>query len=101
MVIRRIGVWSAARLYGALSAAMGLLVGMLIAAASVVGRAAGVFGQGTESASGPLGMMLGIGAVVALPVCYGLLGLGVGALVAALYNLFADLFGGIQLETEP
>jgi hypothetical protein len=101
MEIRRVGVWSAARLYGAVSAAMGLLIGLLIACASVLGGAAGAFGQGAGSSSGPLGMMLGAGAVVALPLFYGVLGLGAGALVAALYNLFAGLFGGIQLETEP
>ena len=101
MVIRRIGVWSVSRLYGALSAAMGLLFGAIVALVSLAGGAAGAFGQSAESASGPLAMMFGLGAIVFLPLCYGLLGLGVGALGAALYNLFAGMFGGIELETEP
>jgi hypothetical protein len=101
MVIRHVGVWSVARLYGALSAAMGLLIGGIIALISMAGGAAGMFGQRGDSPAGPLAMMFGAGAVVLLPLCYGILGLCAGALGAALYNLFAGMFGGIQLETEP
>jgi hypothetical protein len=36
-----------------------------------------------------------------LPILYGLLGLAGGALTAALYNLFAGLMGGVELEFEP
>ena len=101
MVIRHVGVWSVARLYGALSAAMGLLIGGIFALISLVGGAAGAFGQGADSPAGPLAMMFGVGAIVLLPLCYGILGLCAGAIGAALYNLFAGMFGGIQLETEP
>jgi hypothetical protein len=101
MVIRHVGVWSVARLYGALSASMGLLFGGIIALFSLAGGAAGAFGQNADSVSGPLAMMFGVGAIVFLPVFYGILGLCAGALGAALYNLFAGMFGGIQLETEP
>ena len=45
MVIRRFGVWSVAKLYGALLAAMGLLFGAVIALFSMIGGAAGAFGQ--------------------------------------------------------
>jgi len=101
MVIRHVGVWSVARLYGALSASMGLLFGGIVALFSLAGGAAGAFGQGGDSPSGPLAMLFGAGAIVLLPLCYGILGLCAGALGAALYNLFAGMFGGIQLETEP
>ena len=101
MVIRHVGVWSVARLYGALSAAMGLLIGGFIALISLAGGAAGAFGQGGDPPMGPFAMMFGAGAIVLLPLCYGILGLIGGALGAVLYNLFAGMFGGIQLETEP
>jgi hypothetical protein len=45
--------------------------------------------------------MFGVGAIIFLPLFYGVLGLIGGALGAALYNLFAGLFGGIELETQP
>ncbi len=100
MVIRRIGVWSVARLYGALSAAGGLIVGAIIALVSLVGGASGAFSE-AAAMSGPLSMMLGVGAIIFLPLCYGVLGICVGAIGAVLYNLFAGMFGGIQLEIEP
>jgi hypothetical protein len=101
MVIRRIGVWSVSRLYGALSASMGLLIGGIIALFSLAGGAAGAFGHNADSVSGPLAMMFGVGAIVFLPLFYGILGLCAGALGAALYNLFAGMFGGIELDTQP
>jgi len=90
-----------ARLYGALCAAMGLLVGGIVALVSLVGGAAGAFGQESGMTSGPLAMLFGVGAIVALPLFYGVLGVVVGSIGAALYNLFAGMFGGIQLDTEP
>ncbi len=102
MVIRRIGVWSVARLYGAVTAAMGLLMGAIIAVATMVGSmVSGMSDSPSPLGSGPFGAMLGIGAIVFLPLLYGVMGVIVGALSAALYNLFAGLFGGIQLDTEP
>jgi hypothetical protein len=102
MVIRRIGVWSVSRLYGALSAAMGLILGAIFA---LVGMAGGMAGALQESGAGPqagvIGMMFGVGAIIILPIFYGVLGVVAGAIGAALYNLFAGMFGGIELETEP
>jgi hypothetical protein len=103
MVIRHVGVWSVSRLYGALMAAMGLLFGCLFA---LIGMAGGMAGAMKESGAGGLGagaigMMFGVGAIVFLPLFYGVLGLVMGALSAALYNLFAGLLGGIELDTEP
>jgi hypothetical protein len=37
MVIRHIGVWSVARLYGGLSAAMGLIIGAIVALVALAG----------------------------------------------------------------
>jgi hypothetical protein len=45
--------------------------------------------------------MFGAGAIILLPLFYGMLGMVMGAIGAALYNLFAGMFGGIELETEP
>jgi predicted membrane-bound spermidine synthase len=102
MVIRRVGVWSVSRLYGALSAVAGLLIGAIIALVATLGGMAGAM-RSSESGvlPGGLGALFGVGAIIFLPLCYGVLGLVMGAIGAALYNLFAGMFGGIELETEP
>ena len=101
MVIRRFGIWSVAKLYGALLAAMGLLFGAIIALASMIGGAAGAFGADSAASAGPMAMIFGVGAVIFLPIFYGVLGVVMGALSAGLYNLVAGLLGGIEVETEP
>ncbi|HEX9365855.1 MAG TPA: hypothetical protein VF921_04465 [Vicinamibacterales bacterium] len=103
MVIRRIGVWSVSRLYGGISATMGLIIGAIFALVATLGGMAGAMRDSGSGgfASGGLGAMFGVGAIVILPICYGVIGLIGGAIGAALYNLFAGMFGGIELETEP
>ena len=97
MVIRRIGVWSVARMYGALSGAMGLLIGLCIALASAVGMGL----ASSESDAPPfLAGMFGVGAIVILPIFYGVLGLVAGAIGAALYNVLAGFVGGVTVVTE-
>jgi hypothetical protein len=101
MVIRHVGVWSVARLYGALSGAMGLLIGAIVAAASAIGGAAGALSDSNAGlGAGSLGMLFGVGAVIFLPIFYGVLGLVAGAIGASLYNLFAGMFGGIELDLQ-
>jgi hypothetical protein len=101
MVIRRVGVWSVARLYGGISASMGLLFGLCFALVAALGGLAGGLRQSGGLTAGGLGAMFGMGAIIILPIVYGVLGLIGGAIGAALYNLFAGMFGGIELETEP
>lgn len=95
MVIRRVGVLSVAKIYGALSGAMGLLIGLGIAIASAVGMS---FAEGDEP--GFMAAIFGVGAVVILPIFYGVLGLCMGAIGAALYNLLAGVVGGVTIEAE-
>lgn len=95
MVIRRFGIWSVARLYGLLSAAMGLLVGLGIAVASTVGMS---MAEGDEPPF--LAGIFGVGAVVILPIFYGVMGICAGAIGAALYNLLAGVVGGVTLDVE-
>jgi hypothetical protein len=95
MVIKRIGVLSAAKLYAAISFAMGLIFGVFFALASVIGMS-----MGAQDESAFFGMMFGVGAVVFLPIFYGLMGFVFGAIGAALYNLFAGMVGGLEVETQ-
>lgn len=102
MVIRHIGVWSVSRLYGALCGAMGLLFGIVFALIAMAGGSmAGMRSSEAGMAGTGLGALFGVGAIILLPLFYGLLGLVMGAIAAALYNLFAGMFGGIQVDMEP
>jgi hypothetical protein len=97
MIVRRVGVWSVAKLYGALSAAMGLLFGAVFALVALIGGMANLGGDAGFQ-SGALGALFGVGAVVLMPVFYGVLGIIMGAISAALYNLFAGIFGGVEID---
>lgn len=94
MIVKRVGVWSAARLYAAIMAAFGLLVGIPFALFSLVGA-----GLAPEARSW-MGPAFGIGAIVFLPVFYGVMGLVIGAVSAVLYNFFAGVVGGLSVDVE-
>jgi hypothetical protein len=95
MVIRKVGIWSVARMYGALSGGMGLLIGLIIAVASVVGLS---LAEGDEPPF--IAAAMGVGAVVIVPLFYGVLGICAGAIGGALYNLLAGIVGGVTIEVD-
>ena len=95
MVIRRVGVWSAAKLYAAITASIGLFIGIVVAMLSAFGAAAGM-----QEDAGAIAGLLGIGAIVIAPIFYGVMGLIGGAIGALLYNVFAGLVGGLEVETQ-
>ena len=98
ITIRRIGVLSTAKVLGVLYALLGLIFGALFTCISLFGALAArsVFGEG----GGDFGALFGIGAIIVLPILYGILGFIGGAIMAALYNLVAGWVGGIELETQ-
>ena len=94
MVIKRINVLKLAIFQGALMAAFGLIAGLFILMfgsmfAGLAGREAG--------AAGFIG---GIGALIFLPIMYGVIGFISGAIGAFVYNLVAGVVGGIEIEVE-
>jgi hypothetical protein len=95
MIVKSVGVGSVAKIYGAISAGIGLVIGVCFALASIVG--AGLAESDEMSVFGPL---LGVGGVIALPIIYGVMGVIGGALGAVLYNVFAGMVGGVQVEVE-
>jgi hypothetical protein len=94
MIVRKVGVWSAAKLYGAITAAFGVLVGLGFALVATVG--------GQLSPDGPhwMGPMFGVGGIIFFPLLYGVFGLCAGALSALFYNVFAGMVGGLSLDVE-
>jgi len=100
MVLKRVGVLSAAKISAAVNASMGLIFGCIVAVISMVGAG---FAAATQTSGAPpwMGALFGVGALVVLPIFYGVLGLVGGAIAAALYNLFSGLVGGLELEMQP
>jgi hypothetical protein len=92
MVLRRIGPLSAAKISGVMNIVFGLIVGFFFTVASVL--------MSSSPDAPPAGMLFGVGAVVVLPVLYGVLGFVSGLVGALLYNVFAGVVGGLELELE-
>jgi hypothetical protein len=95
MVIKRFVPLSVGKVAGVLYAAMGLVVGLIVSVAAMIGGFAGhdQFGALT-------GGLVGIGALIILPVLYGGLGFLVAIVAAWLYNLAAGFVGGIEIDVQ-
>jgi hypothetical protein len=88
-VLKKIGVLSLAKIIGVVYAVLGLIIGALMSLFSVIGAAV------TQSG---VGVLFGVGAIIILPIFYGLAGFIGGAIVAFIYNLASDVVGGIEIE---
>ena len=95
MVIKRFEPLSVGKIAGVLYAAIGLVVGVIVSFAAMIGGFADYneFGAFT-------GGLVGIGAIIVLPIFYGVLGLVVAVIAAWLYNLAAGYVGGIEIDVQ-
>ena len=101
MVVRRIGVFSVAKIMGVLYGGIGLIAGVCFALFSLLGGGAMMAsGQQDAQFGGGAMMGMGLGLAVMLPIFYGLLGFIGGLLMGWLYNLAAGFVGGIELEMQ-
>ena len=98
MVIRRIDAFSAGKVFGVLYAMLGLVFGLIFSLFSLMGAAigAGMEQGGVEGAA--FSLIFGIGAVVVMPLFYGVMGFVTALVGALLYNLTAGFVGGIRLD---
>lgn len=94
MVLRRISPLSAGKLMAVLYALFGLLIGALMTLMSVMGGGDSEAG----AAMGMMGPMMGIGAIVILPIVWGILGFIGGLLGAVFFNIAAKIGGGLELD---
>ncbi|HUL74063.1 MAG TPA: hypothetical protein VLT86_13235 [Vicinamibacterales bacterium] len=97
MVIKRVNPLSAAKVGGVLYALLGLVIGAVVSLVAVA--FSGAMAAASDQAGGSMfGMLFGAGAIIILPICYGVIGF-IGTLIsAALYNLAARFAGGIEVE---
>ncbi len=97
MVIRHIGVGSLAKMLAALYAIWGFIFGIFFA---LLGMAGAGFNSGNSEMPMWVGGFFGVGAIVFLPIMYGLFGAIGGALTAVMYNVVAGMVGGLSVGTE-
>jgi hypothetical protein len=90
-VIQSVGVFSVAKIMGLLYGAMGLIFAPLLLFFSVLGAA-------MHAKNAPFSGVIGIVFAIAAPIMYGAMGFVGGAIMAALYNLFAKWVGGIEVN---
>lgn len=106
VTVRRIGVMSIAKMYGALMAIMGLFIGglygVMLILIGAIGGSSGGFGGSHSNSAMTAGTMIGmgIGAMIFAPIFYGILGFVFGAFGAFIYNVMAGFLGGVELELE-
>ncbi|MBI2147532.1 hypothetical protein HYU19_03575 [Candidatus Woesearchaeota archaeon] len=92
LILKKVGVLSAAKLQGVISAVLGIFVGIIY---SII-----IFFTFLLQGSALTGLLLGILALIGASIGYGLLGFVFGALGTWLYNVFAEKIGGIELTFE-
>ena len=97
MVITKVNAVSVAKVAAVLYAGLGLLFGAMF---SVIGMAGLTGTMGNTEGGALFGLLFGAGAVIVLPICYGIFGF-IGSLIfAALFNVAAGMTGGIEIETK-
>ncbi len=96
--ITRVGPLSLGKLIGGIAAVFGLIFGLFFTVFSLFGATLATFeGGGTE---GLVGLVFGVGALIVMPLFYGVFGFLQGVLTAVLANLAMHFFGGLEVNIE-
>lgn len=96
MVLKRIGVLSCGKLMGTMYAIMGLVLGGFMSLAAAFGAAA----RHADGGGAAVPAIFGIGAIIVIPILYGIGGFIGGLFTAAIYNVVAGMMGGLELDFE-
>lgn len=93
-ILRKIGVFSLGKIYGVVSAVMGLIFGAIITIMSLA------LGSGMGNNGGAAGLIFGVGSIIVLPIFYGIFGFIAGLIVALVFNAVSGVIGGLEVEVE-
>ena len=96
-VIKEVNVMSVAKVGGLVYALMGFVFGLMFSFFAVLGSA---FSEPNDEFSGIIGLVMGVGAVIFMPLFYGFMGFIFGGLTALAYNFIAKTIGGIEVTLE-
>ena len=91
--LTKIGVFSLGKIFGAIYASIGLILGALMTLLSLLGPVVGYWGGVTP-------LMLGAGAIITFPIFYGIIGFIGGIITALIFNVVARFIGGLEIEVE-
>jgi hypothetical protein len=97
MVIKRVNPISAAKIFGTLGVVLGLVIGAFVTLFALMFRAA-VPIAADEPGAGFMGLLVGAGAIIILPIFYGVFMFIVGLIQAAVFNLAAKWTGGLEID---
>ena len=100
MIIRRVGPGSVAKIMGTMYAFWGFIFGAIVALIAMAGAGIGAAAADEPGMPMWLGPMFGVGAIILMPIVYGILGAIFGALTAVIYNVIAGMVGGLRLDVE-
>lgn len=99
--IRKLGVLSVGKIYAVMMLVMSLLIsipyGLVI---MLFGAAALGSGARDGMLAGGGAIVMGILVMIGLPIFYSIIGFIAGVIGAFIYNLFAGMVGGIEIEVE-
>lgn len=97
MVIKRVNPVSAAKIGGVLYGLLGLVIGACISVFALL--FSGAMAAMSDAPGGQMyGMLFGAGAVVIMPILYGVIGFVMTLISAALYNIASKITGGVEIE---
>ena len=109
LTIKQIGILSLAKFMSILYAGFGLLFGLFISLLSLFGSIVGRLiadsptfrDLGGAASRGPIySLIFGVGAVIALPIIYGILGFIGGIIMGLIANLALWISGGLELKVK-
>jgi hypothetical protein len=99
--IKRMGVFSLAKMYAVTMAAFGIIIGVIYGLIFMIAGGAMMAGGGRDSGTvGASSLVIGLIMMVAIPIFYGVIGFIAGALGGVIYNVASGFVGGIELELE-
>ena len=99
MTITRVSPLSCAKVAGLLYVVIGLIAGGLFSLFAMAGGFAAAAGSDSGGSSA-FAALFGIGAVIILPICYGVFGFIGTLIMAGLFNVAAGMVGGIEVDAK-
>ena len=99
--INKIDILSLAKIYGVMGVIIGLIIGIIYGLITIVfGAMIMGLGQREGFAAGGGSIIFGILMMILFPIIYGIFAFVAGAIGAVIYNVFAKMVGGIEIEVE-
>jgi hypothetical protein len=102
VTVRKVGVFSVAKIQSIIMCVIGLLIGVIYGLAFMIFGAfiTGFAPRDQQAAGGISTILIGLVMMIAFPILYAILGFIGGAVGGLVYNIAAGVVGGIKLEVD-